>query len=175
MNKTALVHRDVKDLYEAHRIAWNIYGDKAAKERDFLFRFTSGDGISLFHLRSAGNQLGAQQGSKVRIELSACPMRRDSKTGDRRSVTHKTEAIGWLAEQGRHRGFTVTDATAVPRYATLSKPGLKPDVVALWSFTAIATITDADLFNHAVAHGIGKLRSFGQGMIVFEPLKEQSN
>jgi hypothetical protein len=175
MNKTVLVHRGVKNLYEAHRIAWHIYGDKTAKKRDFLFRFISGDGISLFHLRSTSDHPGAQQGSKVRIELSACPSRRDIKTGDRRPVVHKTEAIGWLAEQGCHRGFTVTDVTAVPRYAILKKPGLKPDVVALWSFTAIATITDADLFNHAVAYGIGKLRSFGQGMIVFEPLKEQSN
>lgn len=178
------INQPVRDGYEAHKIAWKLMKDtdNVNGQRDFQFRFAPirERGETVFHFRfpfSMGNpgypvvtrhSVGAKLGFSVRtMPCKKCNGVDASgkQWSSRRSTASKEETLAWFARIGLLNGFTLeqVDAQRAENLYCGKGPGFLREQ---WDFIGVLVVTDAAKFHTAMQRGIGRYRTFGQGMLV---------
>lgn len=166
---TVRFNEPVGDLYHAHQIAWKIMQKgSGGYQRDFLFRFRRfADGFAMFQFRK-NESFDYVAGDVLTFSLDAAPSRRTTDGAGRmvaRSLLDETSAMYWLHAQGIRHGFEIKTVQCRQDADSVNKHGARFCLV-LWSFSGELVVTSSKLFNQAMATGIGRMKAFGQGMLV---------
>ena len=170
---TLRLNARVGDLYHAHQLAWEVMRQgRDNVRRDFLFRFHRLNDATLFQFRPVDKVFDFKVGAEMSFTLDAAPcVRTDEgrKNLVARSIMETDGAVNWMNKQAARNGFDINSIKAVSVNDSCVKKGSRFGLV-LWTFTGLLIVTDASRFNHAMQHGIGRMRSFGQGMLVVKTL-----
>jgi len=131
---------------------------------------------------SAGDRLSFVLRANAVISRSAGPGQRGkrhdvvmdalSEPGLDRAAARPEKVIeagrAWLIQQGATHGFTPDPACGVDGYdrLTIPRPGAKPAVFGTLDFTGALVVQDPALFLVGLAHGFGRARAFGCGLML---------
>lgn len=166
---TLRLNARVGDLYHAHQLAWEVMRKgRDNVRRDFLFRFHRLDDATLFQFRPVDKPFDFKTGAEMGFTLNAAPcVRTDEgrKNLVARSIMDADSAVAWMNKQAARNGFEIGTIEAHSVNDSCVKNGSRFGLV-LWTFSGSLTVLDADRFNRAMQQGIGRMRSFGQGMLV---------
>jgi CRISPR-associated protein Cas6/Cse3/CasE subtype I-E len=167
----AVYHGQVSDIYHAHQLAWEVAGRPNGADRDFLFRFTRQNDKTVFHVRNTEINVNYITGQVLGFSIDVCP----SLPGNNKACQCITvaQAAAWFERKANQSGFQILDA----EYLFNGSAGGKKIVegrphyfsIKLWSVSGTLLVTDAHLFVDTVKHGMGRMKAFGQGMMVTKP------
>ena len=168
----AIYRGHVSDLYHAHTLAWEIAKRRDGIKRDFLFRYREQeDGGVLFHLRNTDIDVIFENGCELAFAIDVAPsLKGDNKTCRCSMVEQVSD---WFSRQAEMHGFQMLDGV-FERRGTARCPkkidGKEIFFTAhLWMIRGRLKVVDAQKFKHALQHGIGRMKTFGQGMMVVAP------
>lgn len=183
----AAVYRgEVADIYHAHQLAWSLANRPSGQNRDFLFRYSDLGDKTLFHIRDTSVVMDFKTGQVLSFSLDAAPSvrsrfnRPDGKTvSSYSSINDYQEAMSWLDKQGRKCGFQIIDAQGLKKgnavVRKVSRNGMASVFgTVLWSFDGDLMVTDGLLFLDAMRNGVGRMKAFGQGMLIVKNKQNQS-
>jgi len=109
--------------------------------------------------------------SKTRLKEGAVP--KDKWPGLAEIV--QIEGFVWLSMKGESYGFSFREGDVrVENYISREfvKPGRKKPVrFSTIDFEGLLTVTDAELFLHALCNGIGSAKGFGCGLLMVRPVR----
>lgn len=182
----AIYHGEVADIYHAHQLVWSLANRPNGQNRDFLFRYADLGDKTLFHIRDTSTAMDFKTGQVLSFSLDAAPSvrsrfnRPDGKTvSSYSSINGYQEAMAWLDKQGRKCGFQVIGAQGLKKGNAVVRKASKSGIASvfgtvLWSFDGDLMVTDDLLFSDAMRSGVGRMKAFGQGMLIVSNKQNQS-
>ena len=124
-------------------------------------------------------ELSLSAGQILNFRLLANPTikkARHDEGGERRNsnrvpLVHEAQQLEWLAAKAKQSGFEGLHVTAGGGYERKGWKGKDKPPLTLYlvQFDGRLQITDAALFQSALAHGIGPARAFGCGLLSLAP------
>lgn len=165
-----------------HRTALRL---RAVGKRDFVFSRLRGKS-NVVAIRGITDVHGAvpvsvpSTGSRTPFLLHASPERRKPHTikCSRVAIFDDKGQRHWLDLRGQQNGFRVEEVTISSRPVNFARVREgKRDFIAMvdaW-FDGVLTVTDSSLFEHALAHGIGRRTAYGLGMLLLPYLTGEQN
>lgn len=116
-------------------------------------------------------------GQRYRFRLTANPVHRVSAEGRSRSKTfgHVTveQQEGWLLQRQEQHGFDLGDSATVQvveRRTVTFRRGSDSVTLRVATFDGELTVADPLRLGHALAHGIGRAKGYGCGLMTLAPL-----
>ena len=159
-----------ESVYDAHQQVWALMGGRA--QRDFIFRVRTNGAVALAKVRSLSEIEGGVPMSRVepnglhRFSVLTTPVTR-SRFGEK-PLRRSDEVSQWLSERLSAQGVKLISAAhqflPSPKFG---KPRHRHYIHTVESF-GVLQIEDAHKANLMLAHGIGRLRGMGYGMVELE-------
>ena len=190
----------VRDSYDWHQRAWDLFGAEEGKERDFLIRVDRKEDYfqmlvlsnsepvkptwvtaNCFETKLIPDSFFAN--STFRFSLLANPTKKISSTdkegnktknGKRVPIVKREELVDWLKRKGDSGGFSFDE----PRLQTVPKgkeifhkKGSSRGTLNAFEFVGELQVNDANLFRATLSKGIGSAKAFGFGLMLLSPVK----
>lgn len=114
-----------------------------------------------------------EKGSRWQFRLTANPTytthyKQDAKESRGQLAAHKTayHQTQWLIQQGKNRGFEVSDLQISKKqwYSFKKKNGHQVTFLSV-TFEGVLTVQDPEKIREALISGIGREKSYGQGLL----------
>jgi CRISPR system Cascade subunit CasE len=124
--------------------------------------------LTNFELKSIDTVLEQLQSGRIlQFRLKANPSKRSKETGKTFALTSKEDRLLWLDRQALRSGFEVLEVDLIPVpdiYGRKPKSSASIKIISVL-FQGVLRITDIDLFQTALQHGIGRGRTYGCGLL----------
>lgn len=188
----------IRDSYDWHQRAWQAFGGRDGRERDFLIRIDRKEEAYrlLMVSRSAPRKpdwcpthcFGTKEIPEGffacrhhRFSLLANPTKkiRSAKSGERVKngrrvpLTTREDLAAWIGRKAAAGGFAVAAETLriIPRGREyFHKSGGGHGVHAAVEFQGELTVEDAEKFRSTFAAGVGSAKAFGFGLLALAPI-----
>lgn len=199
LDRAAIKALRVTDPYSLHRVVYGLYPDvrdggaKASSQPSGILHADQGGGfhgrkILLLadrapaecaegghgHVRSQPIPDGFVDHANYRFKVIVNPTRRDSASGKLLPVKGRDAVATWFSERGPTSwGFQISpDHLQIERIEVLQfkDKTQRPVTLAQAHVQGQLRVTDPEQFQKSFAHGIGRGRSFGCGLLQIVPL-----
>jgi len=107
-----------------------------------------------------------KEGQRLRFEVSANPVKRLARSGDRVPLIRDEERLAWLGRQ--LDGAAEIEAARVVASERLyfRKPGMPPGKIEEVTFAGVLRVRDAARLLETCRGGVGPAKSFGCGLLL---------
>lgn len=119
-------------------------------------------------------QLKANPARKVLVDKGTTP--NDKVVGTIQGHVTREQQEQWLLDRAEKQGFRIiTSEDGIPllkvcqRHIEKFNRNGKKVTIGTVVFEGVLVVTDADLFRHALCHGIGRAKGFGCGLMTIAP------
>jgi len=198
--RTALGKLKVRDSYDWHQRAWDLFGGREDKKRDFLIRVDKRDDYFQMLILSAArpekptwctaNSFESKlipdsffNNSTFRFSLLVNPTKKiastnkegnKTKNGKRLPLTKREDLVQWLKRKASRGGFgfEAEKLQTIPRGKEIfHKKGNARGTLNAFEFLGELSITDVQKFRSTLKNGVGSAKAFGFGLILLSPIK----
>lgn len=198
--RVALGKLHVRDSYDWHQRAWDLFCGAEDKERDFLIRVDRKDDCFQMLVLSAAkpekptwctaNCFESKlipnsffENSLFRFSLLVNPTKKTASTdkegnktknGKRVPLTKREDLVQWLKRKASSGGFCfeAEKLQTIPKGKEFfNKKGSSRGTLNAIEFLGELTVNDVKKFRSTVSKGVGSAKAFGFGLILLSPIK----
>lgn len=176
------------DLYRMHQWIWKMLPEDGGAKRDFLFRSDSGEGKMRILLLSEREPMPVEEAAwkvtslsdtflshrEYRFKVKVNPTYRRAEDHRRLAIFGEEKIREWAVRKFAAAGCEAIEMElTAPRRVQFKKNGKTGTVVSA-DITGRLRVTDGAKFREGFDCGIGSAKGFGHGMLMLQPVFNQS-